>query len=114
MAEHVTQASYLLAAVLFILSLRWLNHPSTARRGVAAGVAGMAAAIAGTLLAPEIAGYLWIVVAMVDWHGDWRPALEGAAHRGPAADRALARLRRPRRGARRHRRSTHCGCRKGN
>jgi len=65
MAEHVTQASYLLAAVLFILSLRWLNHPSTARRGVAAGVAGMAAAIAGTLLAPEIAGYLWIVVAMV-------------------------------------------------
>ena len=65
MAEHVMQASYLLAAVLFILSLRWLNHPSTARRGVAAGVAGMAAAIAGTLLAPEIAGYLWIVVAMV-------------------------------------------------
>jgi NAD(P) transhydrogenase subunit beta len=64
MAEHLTQASYLLAAVLFILSLRWLNHPSTARRGVAAGVAGMAAAIAGTLLAPEIAGYLWIVVAM--------------------------------------------------
>ncbi len=64
MAEHVTQASYLLAAVLFILSLRWLNHPSTARRGVAAGVAGMAAAIVGTLLAPEIAGYLWIVVAM--------------------------------------------------
>ena len=65
MAEHVTQASYLLAAVLFILSLRWLNHPSTARRGVGAGVAGMAAAMAGTLLAPEIAGYLWIVVAMV-------------------------------------------------
>ena len=65
MAEHLTQASYLLAAVLFILSLRWLNHPSTARRGVAAGVAGMAAAIVGTLLDPEIVGYLWIVVAMV-------------------------------------------------
>jgi NAD(P) transhydrogenase subunit beta len=64
MAEHVTQATYLVAAVLFILSLRWLNHPSTARRGVAAGIAGMAAAIAGTLLAPEITGYLWIVVAM--------------------------------------------------
>src|SRR5687767_9290209 len=65
MAEHVTQASYLLAAVLFILSLRWLNHPSTARRGVAAGVAGMAMAIVGTLLDPEIVGYLWIVIAMV-------------------------------------------------
>ena len=65
MAEHFTQASYLLAAVLFILSLRWLNHPSTARRGVAAGVAGMAAAIIGTLVDPEIVGYLWIVMAMV-------------------------------------------------
>src|SRR5687767_1993214 len=64
MAEHLTQASYLAAAVLFILSLRWLNHPSTARRGVAAGVAGMTMAIVGTLLDPEIVGYLWIVVAM--------------------------------------------------
>jgi NAD(P) transhydrogenase subunit beta len=63
-AEHLTQASYLLAATLFILSLRWLNHPSTARRGVAAGVAGMTAAIVGTLLHPGL-GYTWIVVAMI-------------------------------------------------
>src|SRR5919106_4655565 len=65
MAEQVTQASYLLAAVLFILSLRWLNHPSTARRGVAAGVAGMAAAIVGTLLQPTLVGYTWIVVGVI-------------------------------------------------
>jgi NAD(P) transhydrogenase subunit beta len=65
MAEHVTQASYLAAAILFILSLRWLNHPSTARRGVAAGVAGMAAAIAGTIVRPTIVDYTWILVAMV-------------------------------------------------
>ena len=64
-AEHLTQASYLAAAALFILSLRWLSHPSTARRGVGAGVAGMGAAIAGTLLYPEIVGYSWIVVGMV-------------------------------------------------
>jgi NAD(P) transhydrogenase subunit beta len=62
---HLTQASYLAAAALFILSLRWLSHPSTARRGVAAGVGGMAAAIVGTLLHPEIVGYSWIVVGMV-------------------------------------------------
>ena len=62
---HLTQASYLAAAALFILSLRWLSHPSTARRGVAAGVGGMAAAIGGTLLHPGIVGYTWIVVAMV-------------------------------------------------
>jgi NAD(P) transhydrogenase subunit beta len=64
MAEHLTQASYLIAAILFILSLRWLNHPSTARRGVAAGVAGMAAAIIGTLLHPAL-GYGPIVAAMI-------------------------------------------------
>ena len=65
MNEHLIQFSYFVAAVLFILSLRWLNHPRTARRGVAAGVAGMAAAIVGTLLAPEIVEYEWIVVGLV-------------------------------------------------
>src|SRR6476660_9877634 len=65
MNEHLIQASYFLAAILFILSLRWLNHPRTARRGVAAGVAGMTAAIIGTLMAPEIIGYKWITLAVV-------------------------------------------------
>jgi len=64
-AEHLTQASYLAAAALFILSLRWLSDPRTARRGVGAGVAGMTAAIIGTLLHPEIVNYTWIVVAVV-------------------------------------------------
>ena len=50
--------------MLFILSLRWLN-PATARQGVAAGVGGMAAAIIGTLLAPEIVDYKWIALALV-------------------------------------------------
>jgi NAD(P) transhydrogenase subunit beta len=63
--EHLTQASYLVAAALFIVSLHWLNRPETARRGVAAGVAGMAAAVGGTLLHPEIVNYTWIVVAIV-------------------------------------------------
>jgi H+-translocating NAD(P) transhydrogenase subunit beta len=61
----VREASCLAAAILFILSLRWLNHPSTARRGVAAGVAGMAAAIIGTVVRPTIVDYTWIAVAMV-------------------------------------------------
>src|SRR6266849_4061556 len=65
MNEHLIQFSYFVAAVLFILSLRWLNHPRTARRGVGAGVAGMSAAIIGTLLAPEIADYKWIGMALV-------------------------------------------------
>jgi NAD(P) transhydrogenase subunit beta len=65
LSEVVTQLSYLLAAALFVFSLRWLNRPNTARRGVAAGVAGMSAAILGTLLHPEIvaSGYVWIAGA---------------------------------------------------
>ena len=42
--------SYLVAAALFILSLKWLSHPKTARRGVLAGEIGMALAVIGTLL----------------------------------------------------------------
>jgi NAD(P) transhydrogenase subunit beta len=64
-ADHFTQASYLLAAALFILSLQWLNTPKTARRGVLAGVAGMAAAIAGTLVDPLIVSFTWIIVGLV-------------------------------------------------
>ena len=65
MNEHLIQLSYFIAAILFILSLRWLNHPRTARRGVAAGVGGMAAAIIGTLIAPEIVEYKWIAGSLV-------------------------------------------------
>ena len=62
---HLIQASYLAAAALFILSLRWMSAPRTARRGVAAGVAGMALAIAGTLIDPHIIAFGWIAVAVV-------------------------------------------------
>ncbi|MBK6846609.1 MAG: NAD(P)(+) transhydrogenase (Re/Si-specific) subunit beta [Proteobacteria bacterium] len=65
MKHFFTQLTYLAAAGLFVFSLRWLNHPKTARRGVLAGVAGMTAAIAGTLLHPEIVNYTWIIVALM-------------------------------------------------
>jgi NAD(P) transhydrogenase subunit beta len=65
LTQHLIQASYVLAAALFIFSLRWLSHPKTARRGVIAGVLGMVAAIVGTLLYPGIVGYQWIVIALV-------------------------------------------------
>jgi NAD(P) transhydrogenase subunit beta len=55
---------YLISAILFVLSLMWMNHPATARRGVFAGVIAMLAAIGGTLLLPEIQSYTWIVIAM--------------------------------------------------
>jgi proton-translocating NAD(P)+ transhydrogenase subunit beta len=61
----ITQLSYLAAATLFIFSLRWLSRPNTARRGVGAGVAGMALAMFGTLLHPEIVSFQWIALAVI-------------------------------------------------
>jgi len=63
--RHFIEPSYFAAAVLFIMSLRWLNHPRTARHGVAAGVLGMTAAVVGTLIAPEIVDYRFIALAVV-------------------------------------------------
>jgi len=63
MSETFTQVGYLVAAALFILSLKWLSAPHTARRGVLAGVVGMLLAIGGTLALPEVKHYQWILVA---------------------------------------------------
>ncbi len=63
--DNVIQPIYLVSAGLFILSLMWMNHPSTARRGVISGVVAMIAAIGGTLLLPEIHYWHWIAIGMV-------------------------------------------------
>jgi NAD(P) transhydrogenase subunit beta len=58
----LTQISYLIAAALFVLSLKWLSSPATARRGVIAGEIGMILAVAGTLLLPQIEAFHWILI----------------------------------------------------
>ena len=50
-----------LASVLFILGLRGLTAPDTARRGMQLAALGMLLAIVGTLLHHEIVRYDWIV-----------------------------------------------------
>jgi NAD(P) transhydrogenase subunit beta len=55
---------YIVAAALFILSLKWLNTPATARRGVRVGELGMLLAVVGTLLRHEVVEYQWILVAL--------------------------------------------------
>jgi H+-translocating NAD(P) transhydrogenase subunit beta len=65
MSRAVEHLAYLVAAVLFIFSLHWMNTPKTARRGVMAGVAGMALAILATWIQPQIVHHGWIVIAMV-------------------------------------------------
>jgi NAD(P) transhydrogenase subunit beta len=54
---------YLIASVLFVLGLRGLTSPVTARRGVLYAELGMAFAVAGTLIHPEIKSYRWIIVS---------------------------------------------------
>jgi len=62
MATYFIQATYFAAAVAFILSLKWLSHPITARRGVLVGEIGMALAIVGTLVHHDVISYQWILV----------------------------------------------------
>ena len=61
--ETLTQVIYLISAGAFILSLKWMSDPTTARRGVFAGVGAMVLAVAGTLLLPEIVAFHWIAIA---------------------------------------------------
>jgi NAD(P) transhydrogenase subunit beta len=56
--------SALLAAALFILSLKWLSHPRTARRGVRAGEIGMVVAVIATLLIFHV-DWHWVLVGIV-------------------------------------------------
>src|SRR5262252_2836022 len=63
--EHLIEIAYLIATALFILSLKWLSSPTTARRGVFAGEIGMLLAIVGTLMYHGIVEYKWIVIALV-------------------------------------------------
>ena len=63
--DQLIQLVYLIATALFIFSLKWMSDPKTARRGVFAGVGGMALAIVGTLMHPLILGYSWIAIPLV-------------------------------------------------
>ncbi|HEY6128519.1 MAG TPA: NAD(P)(+) transhydrogenase (Re/Si-specific) subunit beta [Candidatus Acidoferrum sp.] len=64
-SQALLEAIYLVAAMLFILSLKWLSSPASARRGVRAGEIGMLLAVVGTLLHHGIVDYTWIAIALV-------------------------------------------------
>jgi NAD(P) transhydrogenase subunit beta len=67
-ADTLVQLLYLVATGLFIMSLRWMSDPESARKGVFSGVAAMTLAVAGTLAGVLSTGgthYLWILGAFV-------------------------------------------------
>ena len=87
----------------FILALKWMNSPATARRGVFAGEIGMLLAVVGTLLRIR-GGQLPVDLRGIPHRlGDRRAdRLHHADDGGSAADGDLAGVRRAGRGADRH------------
>jgi H+-translocating NAD(P) transhydrogenase subunit beta len=63
--DQIIEIIYLIATALFILSLKWMSSPTTARHGVWAGELGMLLAVGGTLLDRGIVDYKWIAIALV-------------------------------------------------
>ncbi len=61
--DNIFPALYILAAAGFILAIKWMNSPATARRGVLVGELGMLLAVVGTLLRHEVVNYEWILIA---------------------------------------------------
>ena len=55
---------YIVAFSLFIIDLRLMNHPRTARRGNVLGAIGMAIAVTATLLIKEVGDYGLIVLGV--------------------------------------------------
>jgi NAD(P) transhydrogenase beta subunit len=86
-SQYLLEVIYLVASALFILSLKWMSSPATARHGILAGEIGMVLAIGGTLLRHGIVDWKWIIIAL-----------------GPAADGAEPRFWRAVRDA-----GGHCG-----
>ncbi|HSE20722.1 MAG TPA: NAD(P)(+) transhydrogenase (Re/Si-specific) subunit beta [Pyrinomonadaceae bacterium] len=64
MQIYFIELSYLLASILFILGLKGMSHPETAKRGMHLAEFGMLMAIIGTLMHHEIITYTWILAGL--------------------------------------------------
>jgi NAD(P) transhydrogenase subunit beta len=64
-SENLTALAYLIASVLFIMALRGLSSPESARQGNVYGIVGMTIAIVVTVIRPDVVSYGWILAALV-------------------------------------------------
>jgi NAD(P) transhydrogenase subunit beta len=64
LSHILAEGAYLVAAILFVLGLKALSHPDTARRGMFMAEIGMLLAVIGTLLYFEIVTWTWILVGV--------------------------------------------------
>ncbi len=63
--KYIIEFSYLAASILFILGLKGLSHPETAKRGMHLAELGMLMAVVGTLLHHDIVSYEWIIAGLL-------------------------------------------------
>jgi len=65
MGAGFVTAAYIIAALFFIASLAGLSRQETARYGNGFGMAGMAIALIATILGPNSASVIWVILAML-------------------------------------------------
>ena len=63
--QSLTDFAYIIAIAFFILSLKWLSSPATARRGVLIGEIGAAIAVVTTFFNPDLVRFKWILIALL-------------------------------------------------
>lgn len=63
--EHLINLAYLIAIVLFVVGLKKLTSPATARQGNTIAGVGMFIAVVATLFLQEIVTYEWIILGAV-------------------------------------------------
>ena len=65
MGESYSAFLYLIASICFILALKGLSSPTTARHGNYFGIAGMVIAVLTTLATPHVVSYWLIIVGLL-------------------------------------------------
>jgi NAD(P) transhydrogenase subunit beta len=63
--QELIDFTYMLAAVGFILALKWLSSPVSAMRGVLIGEIASGVAVVATLFDPQVSQYRWILIALI-------------------------------------------------
>ena len=65
MTDDISAFLYLISSVCFVLALRGLSSPDSARQGNIFGISGMIIAIGTTLALPEVLSYEVIIAGLV-------------------------------------------------
>jgi NAD(P) transhydrogenase subunit beta len=65
MMNYPLEITYIIASILFIMGLKGLGHPESARRGMHYAEIGMLMAVVGTLLGQSIVTWQWILIGLV-------------------------------------------------